>query len=498
MFNTIPRHLRYTVITASLVVLGLLLMPTMATLDGEAGFDFLIFLGRFHIVVLHIPIGWLLLVPIADVLAKKFSQAGFGHAARVILLMGAISAVVAAVFGFTLATSDGYAGDTVTYHMWAGIITCTAAILACVLKEVSIVYSHHLLRVAYALCLSVVLVAITIGGHLGGALVQGEGYLSEKMPLALKNIMGIESHERQALSLDTPIYAGIIQPILKQRCIACHSAEKVKGRYQMDSYRALLKGGKSQKVAITPGALDHSELFRRISLARDEEDVMPPKKKTPLEPSETALLEWWIEVGSPEQLSINELSADQYPSHIADVIDGLINSTGTSDEPQRPAIEVAQLQLHSDELKKQFGIDVVPVSQNLQDGLMINAINLTAELNDAAWNALTPLSPFIISMDLGGVAFEGDDLKYLSIYSQLQTLYLHNTAVKDINLVHLSHLSTLRTLNLFDTGVSDDAVSHLLKLRALKTLYLHQTKISETGLKRIQKALPRCKIVVPV
>jgi uncharacterized membrane protein len=488
--------LKSTVLIAAVAIVLLLLMPSMASLNGEAGPDFFIFLGRFHIVVLHIPIGWLLMVPIADLIGKYYALPGFNTAARVILLLGAISAVIAAVFGFTLATSDGYAGSTVTYHMWAGIITCTAAILACVFKQASVTYHNPIVRSAYAVCLSVALIAITVGGHLGGALVQGDGYLSEKMPVALKGVLGIENNDPTQVTMESPIYAGVIEPILKHRCMSCHNADKEKGQFRMDTFAALLSGGKSQKVAITPSSLESSELFRRITLERHEKKVMPPKSKDPLEAQQVALLKWWIEIGAPESTAITELSPEQYPSDIAGFIDDLINGTD-ADQPQRqlPELDPAVMQQQSIALKSQFGVDVAMVSQKTEDGLHITTVNMTSTFDEAVWSALKPLASNVVSMNLGGSSISADDFKHLVDFIALEKLLLNNTQVTEGDLAYLAGLTKLRTLNLFNTNIGDEALAHLLKLRSLKGLYLHQTNISPQGAQRIKKALPRCNII---
>lgn len=510
MYKELPSHLKYILALALALIAFLLLMPSMAELNGENGPDFFIFMGRFHIVVLHLPIGWLMMVPIVDLLGRKFKWPGFTQAARFILLFGALSAVLAALFGFTLASSDGYSGKLVETHMWAGIITCSMAILAFVFKEASLVYRDRRLTLAYASFLTVALVSITIGGHLGGALVQGEGYLSEKMPLALKQTLGIREYSQPELSLDSPLYASLIEPVLKQRCSSCHSEAKNKGQFRMDSPELLFAGGKSHKSAIVPGSIDKSELLRRISLGREEKKAMPPEKKTPLDEQQIQLLNWWVTIGAPLEESINELASEQFPSEIAAIVDDLIYLASTEQNAEPIAlIEPEELAQHSRELKDRFGLDVSPLSQDPKDGLQLLTMNMNQPLTEEVWQALKPLAPFIRTMDLGGVAL-GDtasnesstdklkghsQLEHLAEYSQLEHLYLNNNPLTDGDLVYLNQLLKLSTLNLFNTGLNDAALEPLLKLRSLKKLYLHQNEITIAGLEKIKQALPRCDVI---
>src|SRR6516165_8079632 len=63
-----------------------------------------------------------------------------------------------------------------------------------------------------------------------------------------------------------------IQPILAENCYGCHSAVKAKGGLQLDSLKALLKGGNSG-AAIVAGKSQASLLVKKA----DEDDPTPHK-----------------------------------------------------------------------------------------------------------------------------------------------------------------------------------------------------------------------------
>ena len=161
-----------------LVVIAVLIITVLFSLalgmhfDGDEGPAWLSFVGRFHIVVLHLPIGSLLLVPVLEWLGRS-SQA-IKSAVNPVLLFGTISAVLTASMGLGLAYSEGYSGSVVESHMWMGVAVSCSAILALV--------SHTLIdvipgfsRIAYPLTMVTCLMALLVGGHLGGTLVQGPG-----------------------------------------------------------------------------------------------------------------------------------------------------------------------------------------------------------------------------------------------------------------------------------------------------------------------------------
>lgn len=96
-----------------------------------------------------------------------------------------------------------------------------------------------------------------------------------------------------------------VVPILAEKCLACHSRDKAKGGYQLESFSALLKAGNSKETPIVPGAPERSWLFKLITTA-DEDDRMPQKAER-LKDVEVGTIRQWIEEGakfdglSPEQ-----------------------------------------------------------------------------------------------------------------------------------------------------------------------------------------------------
>ena len=88
-----------------------------------------------------------------------------------------------------------------------------------------------------------------------------------------------------------------VRPLLAERCLDCHSAEKkVKGGLRLDTREGWAKGGDSG-AAIVPGDPDQS-LFITAIRYTDRDLQMPEKKKLPAE--EIAVLEQWVKMGAPD------------------------------------------------------------------------------------------------------------------------------------------------------------------------------------------------------
>src|SRR5688572_19574154 len=68
-------------------------------------------------------------------------------------------------------------------------------------------------------------------------------------------------------------FTNDIAPIFAQKCIACHSEQKVKGNFQLHTFQALTKGVKGDAV-IAAGKPDDSVLYQAL-VSTDEDSRMP-------------------------------------------------------------------------------------------------------------------------------------------------------------------------------------------------------------------------------
>ena len=68
-------------------------------------------------------------------------------------------------------------------------------------------------------------------------------------------------------------------------------------------------------------------------------------------------------------------------------------------------------------------------------------------------------------------------------------------SITDAELVHLKGLTNLQEINLNGTQITDAGLVHLNGLVSLKKLNLSSTQITDAGVKKLQQALPNCKII---
>lgn len=87
-----------------------------------------------------------------------------------------------------------------------------------------------------------------------------------------------------------------IFPIIKSRCLECHSQDKRKGGLSLATYADALDGGRNGAV-IRPGNSARSLLIHRLAGAVEPQ---MPKDEDPLTPAQIALIRRWIDQGARE------------------------------------------------------------------------------------------------------------------------------------------------------------------------------------------------------
>ncbi len=119
------------------------------------------------------------------------------------------------------------------------------------------------------------------------------------------------------------------------------------------------------------------------------------------------------------------------------------------------------------------------------------------DLIDGALRPL-PAFPTIDHVNLRGSTRIGNrGLEFLQHLPRLRILNLQGTRVTDEGLELLSGLTRLEQLDLsFNHGITSAGLVHLQKLKNLRELDLTDTRVSPGGVDRLQRYLPKLKIVL--
>lgn len=243
------------------------------------------FLGKFHPLFVHLPIGFLLLLGALEWLALRPSWKELATANRVILLLTIPASIASVLCGWLLAADGSYEGQALFWHRWLGTTVGGAVLLLWIIRQRG-------WMTAYRRGLFATLILLTIASHFGGSLTHGSDFLSWPKPRPEKAAPLTETQ-----LLERPAFATVIQPIINDYCVSCHGAEKAKGGLRMDTVEHLRKGGDSGPLFDPPGA-EYSLLGNRLNLPEDDDDHMPPAGKPQLSPAQLAVVKWWLDAGA--------------------------------------------------------------------------------------------------------------------------------------------------------------------------------------------------------
>lgn len=128
------------------------------------------FIGHFHVALVHLPIGILLIALLLIWLSKKGKYKISHQIIKIVLLAGVFSALLSCITGYVLSTTDDYEKPLVIWHMWMGI----GVAIVSMLLYMKIARSEF--DILYKILAVVLLILIFVTGYLGGSLTHGSDY----------------------------------------------------------------------------------------------------------------------------------------------------------------------------------------------------------------------------------------------------------------------------------------------------------------------------------
>jgi uncharacterized membrane protein/mono/diheme cytochrome c family protein len=264
------------------------------------------FLGHLHPLAVHFPVGLLLFAAVLELFTLRNFHSRFRPGIQALVIAGAASAIIATLFGWLLFFYGDYSGNTIDFHQWAGYATAVLGVLT--FASMMLVRSRNTpgYIILYRSLLFVSGIGVAVAGHFGATITHGNDFFSNSNPTERAEKEKTSSNfnlealvadtgkldKQQVTDLNTEVRA-----ILAHNCYKCHGAEKVKGGLRLDGKHMVLKGGENGPV-IVPGSPEKSELFIRVNLPADHEDIMPSKGGK-LKAKEIETLRLWIAKGAP-------------------------------------------------------------------------------------------------------------------------------------------------------------------------------------------------------
>ncbi|KZS38389.1 hypothetical protein AWE51_17690 [Aquimarina aggregata] len=438
--------------------------------------DIVLFFGRFHPLVVHLPIGFLFFAFILEVYGRWQKDDKIKLAIPLSLFLGAISALVACVLGYMLSLSGDYDQGALDTHFWFGIATTVIAFGAWLISSRKLKVEVLEKGKAYIATLALIVVLLSITGHYGGNLTHGSDYLTAYLPFGKEQkekLVAVTSIE------EAQVFNHLVNPILQDKCASCHNASKKKGQLSFASKEAILKGGKSG-AAFVAGDAGASEMIRRVLLDTHHDEFMPPEGKTPLTKEEIAIIEYWVNTGQGDfEIKFGNIESSEEIKLAATEMLGLDASTKESmalaNVPSPSETDIKTL------IDAGFKIRELVADSNLFDVILpagtINQENITDV--KIKLELLKPLKKNIIWLSVGDNNISDNDLSIFDGFENLQLLKLEKNPITDKGISLCPELKKLTALNLFGTKVSKSSLELLNKFPKLEKLYVWNTNITK-------------------
>jgi len=488
--------------------------------------------GEYHPLILHLPIGIVILTLVMEV-CSWFSFGKYRPRTAVGLFLAFITGIISCVTGVFDLSVEGWKAeewdDDMFKHMWVGIGFVGVLGLAFLTKLWGSRSGSR--GPVYGILLLVAGGAMGYSAHFGGLATHGSDPVENTWNGLTENYEIFEqwagnddgNGEEPApivkkLAKDRLAFAEVVHLIMDDKCLYCHSEEagKSKGGLLMDTYDNLLIGGDSldgdEYRPLVPGDSKQSYMIEVIALPKDDDMHMPPPKKKQIEEHEIKLLTWWVDnIPNSETLEDKTLEEMGAPPEIIEAAEMLV-----SPEERKKMEEAAQaakakveeekvakreaLQNALDALKQDpaFKTSLNYTSQDSND-LEFTAVSLRGKLDDTTFLKLASVSTYLTSVKLGAASIAEETIAAeLPKMKNLRKLDLSQTQVGDAVLDAVAQLEGLEWLNLYGTQVTDAGLMKLKGLGNLQKIYLWQSKATAEGAKALNVELPGVEVIFGV
>ena len=470
--------------------------------------DFVYFLGRFHVLVLHLPLGILCVAIVLEILARRPKFAFLQPALSTVWLAGAVTGVAAAVLGYMHAMEPGIEGEGVEAHRIAGTLLAIAACVAWAIRAGAIrIYDRIWIGVSVA-----IFGLMMVTGHLGGNLTHGEVYLVQYAPKPIRQLAGVQDSGPRPKVTDlaqADAFLDVVAPALQQRCASCHNDSKKSGGFSVTSYENVMKGGKEGPV-VAAGDPAKSDLYRRITLDPGHADYMPKDGKTPLTPEQVKAVGWWIAQGAPKTATIATLKlTDEDRPALQQVLglggggggggdaggatEGGAQSGAASGGPDAlPTVPKGDPQAIAALEANGFVVRPVAADSALLD------VNLyaTRSVTDADIANLAKLRQQIRTLTLRNAGLTDAQLRGLGAMDNVVRLRLEQNPITDAGLQALGAMKNLRQLNLYGAKITDGGLAALTGLTKLERLHAWETGVTDAGAARLKASHPNLTVTL--
>jgi hypothetical protein len=455
--------------------------------------NFLFFLGRFHVLVLHLPITLVLVVAVMEWLRRAGRHPELEPALRGLWAATALSALLTVTLGYLHFSEGGFTGSSALAHRALGTSVALLALAAWLVRWRWPARFH---AAGAPVALSLV-VLVTLTGHFGGNLTHGNTYLVQYAPNAIRRLVGLPALRAPVSDVaKADPYLDVVQPMLQSHCSSCHNADKRRGGLDLSTYASTFKGGEDGAV-VTRGNAAGSELIRRVSLSPQQDDFMPKEGKTPLTAPQVAILRWWIDAGAKSGVNVSNLHAPRNITQLmaAQLKDGAqpapAQSASSQPSSDQETASAAPQKADPRVLDALAGIGLMARQVSMSDAhLIVSPITPGSPISAASLQTLASVAGTqVIELDLRSAKLDAAALAPVGALHGLKRLRLDRNVLNDQALQAIGKLDRLEVLGLYgNAGITDASVPLLQGLPALRHVYVWQTGITARGVAQLRSA----------
>jgi uncharacterized membrane protein len=439
--------------------------------------DFSFFFGRFHPLVIHLPIGFIIIALIFEVAYAKsranlYLKPGILLIQRITWFLSFISSGFAAFLGWMLAQNGHYIESQLFFHQWSGILLVFLSGLGWVLRIGHYNFSRVLIKSNNFL----IFILLVLVGHYGSILTHGESYLIDYAPEPIKKFINPHvKNNYSEVSIDSIIvFKDLISPIFNSKCVACHNDDVSRAGLNMTSLENIFKGGASGNP-LQSKDLNKSILFKRITLAQSDLKFMPPSGE-PLTYDEINLIRWWITNGLKDKVNLSsEILSDNEKSLLSRIYKIESRTKPWYEKltnlPEIDSIELKRLE------QNDFSWKLIAEKYQL-----VNVKYNGSEITDEKLLVLLKLKNHIISLDISDANLKDTQLDIISKFDNIMFLNIQKNPISDLGAVKLQSLQHIEKLNLYGTNISNSSLSIFSKITSLKKIYLWKTEVTQEEL----------------
>ncbi len=445
--------------------------------------ELLDFLGSLHPLIVHLPIGIVLLTIAIDVFMRNKN-----NSVQRVITMGwffsFFSGLLAAIFGWFLGDNGYYLESQINIHKWSGIAFVSICFILWLLRYTNFRFSKSFNRSVNLT--SIILLMIT--GHFGGEMTHGQNYLFENLPYTKKKISVTTLSESKRSNNDSLfVYEDLIHPVMEEKCIACHNQNLASGGLNMSSIESMIKGGNSG-AGIQNGNPFESLIYKRVSYPHDHPKFMPPTG-VPLSYDQIATLEWWIDNGAEKQMPVTLTRNDPKTLRLMELQYGL-------DLREKTYLETLTLSSPSqEELKSIEGEEYIWRFLNPEQSFLdLKFTKKKIEINDLL--KVQSIKNNITWLNLADCMLNDNHLSYISNFPNLTRLRIQkNPLVTNKGIEALQKLEHLTELNLYGTRVSNNTLITLGQMKSLKKLFVWNTRITDKDIADFKALNPDVEVI---